>query len=442
MRGTRGQAVVACLAGLAAAIVLAVSWPSSAQTENRLLARVRQEQTAYLATLQELVAIESGSRDTEGLERAAALVAARLRAIGGEVEIVPAPADMARLEDTPTQPGKSVVARFRGTGKGRVLLLSHMDTVYVRGSAAKQPFRIEGNRAYGLGISDDKSGVALAIHAVAVLNAIDARDYGLVTVLVNGDEEISSPGSRGLITRLGAEHDAVFSVEGSDVSDSLRLATSGNGAALLRVTGRSAHAGSAPGDGRNALYELSHQILQMRDLSDPQTGATLNWTVARAGSARNIIPAAAEATADARVLRVRDWDVLEARLRERIKKRLIPDTHVSVVLERRRPPLEPTAASRAMAAHAAKVYQSIGRRLRVLDRSEGGGTDAAFAALKTKAPVVEGFGPIGAGAHSDERESIDLRSVEPRMYLLARMILDVGARKIAGGGAEKADRAE
>jgi glutamate carboxypeptidase len=106
------------------------------------------------------------------------------------------------------------------------------------------------------------------------------------------------------------------------------------------------------------------------------------------------------------------------------------------VLERRRPPLEPTAASRAMAAHAAKIYQSIGRWLRVLDRSEGGGTDAAFAALKTKAPVVEGFGPIGAGAHSDERESIDLRSVEPRMYLLARMILDVGAGKIARGGAE------
>src|SRR5688572_6015969 len=303
MRGTTGQAVVACLAGLAVAGVLAVTWPSSAQTEDRLLARVRQEQAAYLATLKDLVAIESGSRDSEGLDRAATFVAARLRALGGEVELVPAPADMARLEDTPAQPGKTVVARFRGTGKGRVLLLSHMDTVYERGSAAKQPFRIEGDRAYGLGISDDKSGVALAIQAVAGLNGLESR----------------------------------------------------------------------------------------------------------AGAARNIIPAAADATADARVLRVRDWDALEAKLKERITRKLIPDTQVTVTLERRRPPLEPTAASRAMAAQAAKIYQSIGRRLRVLDRSEGGGTDAAFAALKTRAPVVEGFGPIGAGAHSDERESIDLR---------------------------------
>src|SRR5512138_2253702 len=105
MQGTRGQAVIACLAGLAAVGVLAVSWPSSAQTEDRLLERVRQEQAAYLATLKDLVSIESGSRDSEGLDRAAALIAARLRAIGGEVEIVPPPADMVRLEDTPSQPG-------------------------------------------------------------------------------------------------------------------------------------------------------------------------------------------------------------------------------------------------------------------------------------------------------------------------------------------------
>ncbi|HET9271508.1 MAG TPA: M20/M25/M40 family metallo-hydrolase, partial [Vicinamibacterales bacterium] len=194
MRGTKAQALVACLAGLAAAGVLAVSWPSSAQTGDRLLARIRQEQAADLATLKDLVAIESGSRDAEGLDRAATFIAARLRALGGEVDVVPAPADMTRLEDTPAQPGKSVVARFRGTGTGRILLLAHMDTVYERGSAAKQPFRVEGDRAYGLGIADDKSGVAMAIHAVAVLNALDLRDYALVTVLVNGDEEISSPG--------------------------------------------------------------------------------------------------------------------------------------------------------------------------------------------------------------------------------------------------------
>ena len=88
-----------------------------------------------------------------------------------------------------------------------------MDTVYPRGMLAKQPFRIEGDRAYGLGIADDKQGIAVILHTIAMLKAMNFRDYGTLTVLINGDEEISSPGSRSLITKLGAEHDAVLSFE-------------------------------------------------------------------------------------------------------------------------------------------------------------------------------------------------------------------------------------
>jgi glutamate carboxypeptidase len=325
------------------------------------------------------------------------------------------------------------VARFRGTGMRRILVLAHMDTVYQRGMVAGQPFRLEGDRAYGLGIADDKSGVALAMHAVAVLQALGHQEYGLLTVLVNADEEISSPGSRALITRLGSEHDAVFSCEGSGADDRLRLTTSGNGAVLLRVRGRASHAGAAPEDGRNALYELAHQILQTRDLSDRTIGLSLNWTVASAGGTRNIIPAVATATGDARVTHVRDWDALESRLRQRLARTLIPETSVTMTLERRRPPLEATAASRALAAYAVSIYGVTGRRLGVTEESGGGGTDAAFAALKSKAPVIEGFGPAGFGAHSDEREFIDVRSIAPRLYLLARLVLDVAQGKAPVG---------
>jgi glutamate carboxypeptidase len=405
-----------------------LSPPLGAQTDE-LWNRTRQERAAYLDTLRELVSIESGSRDVEGLDRAATLIAAKLRAIGGQVELVTAGPDVYKMEDTPAQIGKSVVATFKGTGTKRILLLAHMDTVYQRGMAASQPFRIDGDRAFGLGIADDKSGVALAIHAAGVLQALGHKQYGTLTVLINGDEEISSPGSRGLITRLGSEHDAVFSCEGAGNDDRIRLTTSGNGAVLLKVQGRASHAGAAPEDGRNALYELAHQVLQTRDLSDRSIGLSLNWTIANSGGTRNIIPAAASATGDARVTRVKDWDALEARLRERIAKTLIPETKVTLTVERRRPPLEATPASRALANYATTIYGITGRRLGVTETSGGGGTDAAFASLKTKAPVIEGFGPVGFGAHSDEREYIDLRSVEPRLYLLARLIIDVGSGK-------------
>ena len=396
-----------------------------------VLAQATKEKVPLLNTLKDLVSIESGSGDREGLDKIANLIGGRLQALGGKVEMIePDPADTYRMVDTPKQIGKMVLARFSGTGTKKILLIAHMDTVYLRGMLAQQPFRIDGNRAYGLGIADDKQGIAVILHTLAILKAINFRDYGLVTVLINADEEVSSAGSRHTLTKLGGEHDAVFSVEGSLVSsDKLSLTTAGIGAVVLNVQGKASHAGSAPENGRNALYELSHQILQTRDLSDPSVGLKMNWTVATAGTNRNVIPAIASATADVRVLRIADYDGIERKVRERIKQQLIPDTKVEMTFERRRPPLELTPANSALAKHAQRVYAELGKELVIGDVAEGGGTDAAFAALKTKAAVIERFGLRGFGAHSSDAEYIDIDSIEPRLYLLARMIMDVSQGK-------------
>lgn len=396
------------------------------QPDPAVMTAVQAEREPLVDTMRRLVGIESGSRDPRGLREIAAVIADRLRGLGGEVELV-SHDDPYVMVDTPAELGRSVVARFEGRGRGRILLLAHMDTVYARGQLADQPFRITDGRAYGLGIADDKHGIALILHALAVLRALDFDDYERITVLINADEEVSSAGSRGLITRLGAEHDAVFSCEGGGARDRLALTTAGIGAVLLEVRGRASHAGSAPEQGRNALYELAHQVLQTRDLSDEAAGIKLNWTIASAGGARNVIPAEARATADFRVLRVAAYDEVERQVRTRIRNQLVPGTIVSVSFERRRPPLEATAASRALAAHAQGVYREIGRSLAVTDQAAGGGTDAAFAALETDAPVIEGFGLIGFGAHSDAREYVELDSIVPRLYLLTRMIMDVAA---------------
>ena len=397
---------------------------AAAQPQPAVLAAAEAQRVPMIDTMRELVSIESGSRDPEGLREIAGVIAQRLRALGGEVELV-SHDDPYVMVDTPDEIGQTVVARFRGSGTGRILLLAHMDTVYLRGQLAEQPFRITDGRAYGLGIVDDKQGIALILHVLSLLSAIDFDDYELITVLINGDEEVSSAGSRHLITQLGAEHDAVFSCEGGGSTDRLALTTAGIGAVLLTVTGRASHAGGAPEQGRNALYELAHQIMQMRDLSDADAGIKLNWTLASAGATRNVIPATARATADFRVLRVESYDEVERLVRERIRNQLIPETTVEVSFERRRPPLEATRAARRLAAHAQSVYREVDHALGVTDVAAGGGTDAAFAALESDAAVIEGFGLVGYGAHSDESEYVELSSVVPRLYLLARMIIDV-----------------
>lgn len=410
-----------------ACAVMAQAW---AEPVEPVYSLAKKEKPALVATLKDLVSIESGSRDFEGLDKIAQLIAERLKALGGKVELLEANRDVYKMFDTPDTIGKMVHARFEGTGTKKIMLIAHMDTVYLIGMSAKQPFRVEGNRAYGLGIADDKQGVAVILHALAMLKAMDFKDYGLITVLINGDEEISSPGSRALLAKLGAEHDAVFSFEGSRAeSDRLSLATAGIAAVTLKVKGKASHAGSAPEIGRNALYELAHQILQTKDLSDPRIGVKMNWTIARAGTNRNVIPADATASADVRVLRVADYDGIEQQVKERIKNKLIPDTQVEMNFERRRPPLEITPANRALATHAQKIYSEIGKQLVVSDVAEGGGTDAAFAALNTKAPVIERFGLQGYGAHSNDAEYVLLDSIEPRLYLISRMIMDVSQGK-------------
>lgn len=421
---------VARAALLAATLLMSVGAP--AQTLPELQALAAREQPALLKTLQQLVEIESGSADREGLERIAGVVSQRLRELGGQVELIEPGADLYRMFDTPERVGPMVKASFKGRGGAKLLLIAHMDTVYPRGMLAQQPFRIEGTRAYGLGIADDKQGVAMILHVLALLKAVDFRDYGEITVLINGDEEISSPASRHVITRLGGEHDAVLSFEGAgapDGPDTLRLATSGIAAANLLVKGRASHAGAAPEKGVNALYELSHQVLQARDLSDPKVGRQVHWTISRSGLVRNMIPPAAEASADVRVDRVADFDGIEAELRKRIQNKLLPESEVTLNFERRRPPLQATEASRSLGERVKALAAEQSLPLVVRDVPTGGGTDAAFAALATKAPVIEGLGVRGFGAHSSNAEFIQIDAVAPKLVLVTRVLMALGPRR-------------
>ncbi|WP_423596345.1 glutamate carboxypeptidase [Roseateles sp. MS654] len=423
-----------------ASLVLAALAASGAQAQTvpELQALAAREQPALMKTLQQLVEIESGSSDRQGLDRIAGVIAQRLRDLGGQVQLIDPDKTIAEPSadagDGPAKVGQIVRASFKGasTNGKRLMLIAHMDTVYQRGGLKQQPFRIEGNRAYGLGIADDKQGIATILHLLAMLKSVGFKDYGEITVLINGDEEIGSPGSHALITQLGGEHDAVLSFEGGGgptTPDTVRLATSGIASVDLRVKGRSSHAGAAPEKGVNALYEMAHQILQARDLSDPKAGKHLNWTMAKAGSVRNAIPAEAVANGDARADRLADFDGMEAELRKRIQNKLLPDSEVTMTFERRRPPLQATDASRALAARLKAMADEQKLELVVRDRPTGGGTDAAYAALSTKAPVVEGLGVRGFGAHSSDSEYVVVDAIAPKLALVTRLVMAIGSGK-------------
>jgi len=415
---------------LVAPVLLSLSLPVVAQSlsPQAVQARVNEQVPQVLASLKDLVSIESGSRDLEGLATLSKLIAQRLQASGMTVQTLPTQAPSFHPQLKGATLGSMVYGTRAGTGKRKVLLIAHMDTVYTKGMGAKQPFRVDGDKAYGLGISDDKGGVALILHAVQLLDQLGFKDYAQLGVLINADEEVGSPGSGAFITQLGSEYDAVLSFEGGGFTeDYVRLATSSIAIVEMKVTGKASHAGSSPDRGRNALYELAHQMLKSRDFGDKDKGLRINWTIANGGETRNVIPASASAIADVRSLTNEDLDRMEAQLRESIKDKLIPDTSIELSFYRSRPAFVANGASRALAKQAQGIYGEIGQKLDVRERATGGGTDAAFAGLRPKGGVLESFGMRGFGAHSNDDEYILVPSIAPRLYLATRMVMDVGA---------------
>ena len=254
-----------------------------------LLKKAEAEQKPYLATVEQLVNVDTGTGQEPGLKTVSALLIERLKALGAKVETSPA---------SPSA-GDNIVGTFKGTGKKSFLLMVHYDTVFLPGTAAKRPFKVDGERAYGPGVADAKGGVAMILHSLKLLQDDKFDGFGTLTVLFNPDEETGSAGSKKIIAELARQHDYVFSYEPPD-KDAVTVATNGINGVMLEVKGKSSHAGSAPEEGRNAAMELAHQMLQLKDLGDSAKGTTVNWTMVRAGDKRNIIPSSASAEADMR----------------------------------------------------------------------------------------------------------------------------------------------
>lgn len=394
-----------------------------AGADEKLRAAAEQAQPAVIESLHDMVMIESGSADVEGLNKMADYTEARLKALG------------ARTERRKTMRGAGadmVIGTFEGTGTRKLMLIAHMDTVYEHGILASQPYKVDGNRIYGPGVADDKGGIAVILHSLKILNDIGWRDYAKLTVSFNPDEEVGSIGSGAIISELADQHDVVLSCEPTVAppvakNEGLLLGASGTATGTLEVKGKASHAGAAPQLGRNALLELAHQLLQTQDVAKSIPGTQLNWTTAKAGTVRNQIPDHASAGADIRLTIPDGVEKLQAALDEKVKNKLIPDTEVTVSIVAGRPPFVANDRGRAIAKQGQAIYAELERELAIAEMT-GGATDAGYAGRSGKAAVVESFGLAGWGYHARD-EYIDTNSIVPRLYLMTRMLQELGKAK-------------
>jgi len=400
------------LAGLLAAPLAAL-----AAADEKLLAAARAAQPAVIESLKAMVAIESGTMDLPGLGKMTDYAESRLKALGLLVE-----------RRTPST-GKSdiLVARASGSGRRKLMLIAHLDTIYWPGTLATQPIKQEGNKLYGPGIADDKGGVAVILHTLAILKAAGWADYAQLTVLFNADEESGSSGSGEAIATLAEAHDYVLSYEPTAARDpGVLLSAAGVAEMVMTVKGRSSHAGAAPAQGRNALVEAAFQVGQTVDIAKSIPGAQLNWTTLNAGKVRNQIPEQAVAGGDVRLTADGAGDKLLAALQaQAAASKRVPETTVEFNLAVGRPAFVGGERTLALAKRAQAIYAELGGKPLSIHPASGGGTDAGFANRSGKAVVLESLGLPGWGYHAKD-EYIDTDTIVPRLYLSSRLLMDLG----------------
>jgi len=366
----------------------------------RVHAEAGAELDLLLGDLATWVDVDTPGGDVAALDGLARLLADTCGRYGLEPELVPSPA------------GSYLHARVHGGGRARVALLCHHDTVYPAGTAAARPFRNDGERCYGPGVADMKGGLAVAVHA-ARLVALGPRPFALVELVSCPDEE-SRPGPPATIDRL-ASFDAVLCLECGRPNG--EVVSARKGAAWLRVhaEGRAAHAGEAPGSGRNVAVALAHEALRLASLDGAREGVTLQITGLEAGEGLNTVPSRGSLAADVRAATQADLDWTTGRIRD------FP-TYDGIALRFEDlggpPPFERGPSTARLAEAAIALGASLGHEFG--EATAGGVSDGSWTAAHG-IPTLDGLGPVGGDDHSPA-EYVETSSFALRCGVVAGLV--------------------
>jgi glutamate carboxypeptidase len=369
---------------------------------------------AYLSDLERLVNTDCGSYTPEGVDEVGRFVAGFLAELGAEVEARPDPAGKL---------GSTIVGRLSGEPGGpRIVLIGHMDTVFDPGTAAERPFRIEGGRGYGPGVTDMKSGLLAGLYAVKTLVARGPLPFERLTFVANPDEEIGSLSSTPHIRELAADADAALVLECARANGDIVSSRKGILDARITVHGRAAHAGVEPEKGRSAILAAADLVQRLHLLNGRWEGVTVNVGVIGGGTRPNVVAERCELQVDVRAVGRDELEAVEREIREQIRSLSVQETTAEMTEMARWWPMEKLARSGRLVAHAIALADRLGFQLH--DAATGGASDANTTA-GMGIPSVDGLGPIGGNDHSPA-EYLEVGSIVPRTTLVAALLLAIG----------------
>ena len=371
------------------------------RTAAQVRATLAAQYDAMVADLERFVNIESPSLEHECLARSAQFLADLMTRVLGSPPVLVA-----------SDRGPHV--HWKGSDDTKVLIVGHHDTVFPLGTVARRPFAREGNIGRGPGIFDMKAGIIQAIYGVAAV-----KEWYHTEILITADEEVGSHASRALLEERARATGAVLVLEPSADGGALKIARKGTGTFNVTITGRASHAGLEPEKGINALVELAAQVPRIVAIARPEVGTTVTPTVAKAGTADNVVPDSATIAVDVRCVIPEEKDRLEAEM-SRLTATLA-GARVEVSGGMNRPPMH-ESMTKELFAIAEKVADDYGiSGLRGV--AVGGGSDGNLTAA-VGVRTLDGLGAVGAGAHA-ETEHVQLDAMPERAALVAGLVQSI-----------------
>lgn len=379
-----------------------------------------------LAQVENWAAINSGSRNLAGLTTMAGVLADGFSALPGDLALVaPDPVESVAPDGTinTIEHGHHIHLQVRPDAPVQMLFTGHMDTVFPVDHAFQQLAWAEEGVLNGPGVADMKGGIALMLAALRAVEASPVADRLGYEVVLNSDEEVGSASSAALIARAAKGKLAALTYEPALPDGTLAGARAGSGNFSLIVTGRSAHAGRNPEEGRNALVAAADLALRLKRATAP--GLSVNPARIDGGGPNNVVP-------DHAVLRVNfrpaspEHEAEAKALLDRLAAAIAAehDVHVHIHGGFGRPPKPLDAAAERLFGLVREAGSDLG--LTIGWRATGGVCDGNNIAA-CGVPVVDTMGARGGAIHSSD-EFLIVESLPERAALSALTIMRIADR--------------
>jgi glutamate carboxypeptidase len=374
------------------------------------LALAKSHESELFALIEQLVMIETPTSDKAANDHISSIAADLLRDLGGDVTI-----------HSEKEFGDHITADWPAPGSNasrqHALIVGHLDTVWPFGTLERMGYTEKEGRLYGPGVLDMKSGIATTIIGLRTLKENNLWPDRPIKILFNTDEEVGSPSSRPLVEKSAKSAEYALIMEpGQAGAGALKTTRKGLGEFRIYVEGKASHAGAFPERGASAIHELSQKVVELQGMNDWPNGITVNTGLISGGSARNTIPAYAEATIDVRVKSMDQAEEIETKIRA--LKPIVEGTSLRIEGSFHRPPMERTPAIAELAGKLINWSNEIGFDL--TEESTGGGSDANLTAAMG-VPSADGLGSKGLNPHA-EGENIEIGEQVNRLALFMKAV--------------------